>query len=81
MPTLQVRNLPEHIYKKIAELAKEKRTSITRETIYLLEKSLAMDSIRDQQKNLLIERMLKTAPEISCDLPDPVLLIREDRER
>ncbi|MFW5984739.1 MAG: FitA-like ribbon-helix-helix domain-containing protein, partial [Halanaerobiaceae bacterium] len=39
MPTLQVRNLPEHIYNKIVELAKEDRRSITQETIILLEKA------------------------------------------
>jgi hypothetical protein len=29
MPTLQVRNLPDHIYRKIVERAKAKRSSIT----------------------------------------------------
>jgi len=81
MPTLQVRNLPEHLYRKIEELAKAKRSSITKETIYLLEKSLAMDEQREQSKNLLLEKMLLSAP-ANCEmLTDPVLLVREDRER
>lgn len=81
MPTLQVRNFPEHIYRKIAELAKAKRSSITKETIYLLEKSLAMDEQRELSKNLLVEGMLRSAPEDSEKLTDPVLLVREDRDR
>ena len=81
MPTLQVRNLPEHIYRKIEELAKAKRSSITKETIYLLEKSLAMDEQREQSKNLLIESMLRSATADSEMLTDPVLLVREDRDR
>ncbi len=43
MPTLQVRNLPDHIYRKIVEWARAKRSSITSEAIYLLQHSLEMD--------------------------------------
>ncbi len=33
MPSLQVRHLPEHIYRKIVELARIERRSISQETI------------------------------------------------
>ena len=81
MPTLQVRNLPEHIYLKIAERAKAKRSSITKETIYLLEKSLDMDKNHQEQKISLIKRMLQNPPSNGDLLPDPVLMVREGRDR
>ena len=81
MPTLQVRNLPDHIYKRIAAMAKAKNSSITKETIYLLEKSLQVDEVHTKQKYLLINRMLDNAPENSEQLIDPAILVREDRDR
>jgi plasmid stability protein len=81
MPTLQVRNLPDHIYRKIVERAKAKRSSITSEAIYLLQRSLEMDeNIKEQRLALIkaIERKLVANVNV---LPDPVDLIRADRDR
>ncbi len=81
MPTLQVRNLPDHIYRKIVERAKAKRSSITSEAIYLLQRSLEMDDHKREQRLALITAMEnKQAPNASA-LPDPVTLIRADRDR
>ncbi len=54
MPNLQVRNLSEHIYRRIAERAKAKRSSITSETIYLLQRSLEMNESKKEQRLALI---------------------------
>ncbi len=81
MPTLQVRNLPEHIYLKIVERARAKRSSITKETINLLEQSLAMNENRQEHKKALVKRMLQIEPADDSLFPDPVLMVREDRER
>ncbi len=81
MPTLQVRNLPEHIYRKIAERARAKRTSITSETIYLLQRSLEMDENKRQQRLALIKEIEENPVANANDIPDPVRLIREDRDR
>ncbi len=81
MPTIQVRNLPEHIYKKIVERARAKRSSITSETIYLLQRSLEMDDNKREQRLALIEAMEKSPVTNANALSDPVRLIREDRDR
>ncbi len=81
MATLQVRNLPEHIYRRIAERARSKRSNITQETIYLLQKALDMNEHRRQQRDLLVDQMMTTAPPGGNQWPDPVLMVREDRER
>ncbi len=81
MPTLQVRNLPEHIYRRIAERAKAKRSSITNETIYLLQRSLEMDESKKEQRLALINKMEKNPVPDANNFPDPVKMIREDRDR
>ncbi|MGM0651952.1 MAG: hypothetical protein ACQES4_04125 [Bacillota bacterium] len=81
MPTLQVRNLSEHIYRRIVERAKANRTSITQETIYLIQKSLDMDENKREQRLALVESMRQNPVKSANTLPDPVNLSREDRDR
>ena len=83
MPSLQVRNLPEHIYQKIVKLAKSERRSITQETIILLEKALDLEKEnKNNRKRLLKKIQNETNQEIKQEkILDPVKLVREDRER
>jgi len=82
MPTLQVRNLPEHIYNKIVELAETDRRSITQETIILLEKALKIEKQNKEYRKKLLDQIInETESENLSNVPDPVPLIREDRNR
>ncbi|MCF8009354.1 MAG: hypothetical protein K9K32_06275 [Halanaerobiales bacterium] len=82
MPTLQVRNLPEHLYNKIVELAEEDRRSITQETIILLEKALEMEKKHKKNRKKLLNQIINETKSDNFDnVPDPVPLIREDRNR
>jgi hypothetical protein len=82
MPSLQVRNVPEHIYKRIVQLAELERRSIAQETLSLLENALGIDSSYKKQREKLIDCILKeNENNYSNESVDPVKLIREDRER
>jgi plasmid stability protein len=81
VPSLQVRNLPEHIYRRIAESAHAERRSIAQETVVLLEKALNMETKKKTARQELIDRILKKPPADPRKIPDPVHLIREDRRR
>ncbi len=82
MPTLQVRDVPEPLYRKIVALAKAERRSITQETIVLLEKALQVSSQDTIRRQGLLDQILREEREGKyAHLPDPVSLIREDRER
>ena len=82
MPIIQVRNVPEHIYKRIVKLAELERRSIAQETLLLLESALDMDNSNKLHREKLIDCILHENESIySGDVPDPVPLIREDRER
>lgn len=82
MPTLQVRDLPEHIYNEIKELAEKERRSITQQTIVLLEKALEIERENKKRRKKLLDQIVEENEEGDIDnIPDPVPLIREDRER
>ena len=82
MPSLQVRDLPEHLYRKLVEKAASEHRSIAQETVVLLEKALEMETKRKTARRILIERILRTPPPADPQkIPDPVELLREDRGR
>jgi len=82
MPTLQVRDLPEYIYEQIVDLAEAERRSITQETIILLEKALEIEKQNKNQRKKLLDHIVnETKSDNNEDIPDPVKLIREDRNR
>jgi hypothetical protein len=82
MPTLQVRNVPENIYRRIVNLAELERRSIAQETLSLLESALNMDNNNKSHREKLIDCILhENENSYSVSVPDPVPLIREDRER
>jgi plasmid stability protein len=80
MPTLQVRDLPEDVYAQLNYLAEKEHRSLSQETIAVLKEGLVLKiGNKERRKKLLEERNI-----LGIDgkfLPDPVLLIREDRER
>lgn len=80
MPALQVREFPEDLYAQISYLARREHRSLAQETVVLLKESIASRlGNRERRNRLLWSDELKG---IDCSkLPDPVELVREDRER
>jgi plasmid stability protein len=82
LPSLQVRDLPEHLYRKLVERAASERRSIAQQTVVLLEKALNMETKRKIARKQLIERILRNPPPADPQqIPNPVDLLREDRGR
>jgi hypothetical protein len=81
MPLLQVRDMPEDLYKSLAEIAEQDNRSIAQETIVLLKRALNFkESRQSRRKRILAEIRNNPIKDVEA-LPDPVALIREDRER
>lgn len=80
MPALQVRDLPDDLYVQLGYLARKEHRSLAQETVILLKESVAIKlGNRERRKKLLSQDR-----RIDIDgshLPDPVDLLREDRER
>jgi len=80
MPTLQVRDLPEDIYIQLNYLAEKEHRSLAQETIVLLKESINNKINNKERRHKLLEKIAELNIE-GKDFPDPVALIREDRER
>jgi plasmid stability protein len=82
MPSLQVRELPEHIYQSLCHEAEASHRSIAQQAVAILAKGLNLDLAPQMRRKALLSAIRDGAvmQELGS-LPDPAQLIREDRDR
>lgn len=82
MPSLQVRELPEHIYMTLCREAEEQHRSLAQQAVAVLARGLncVLDP-RMRRKALLEAIRTESAHNQAFSLPNPAQLIREDRDR
>jgi len=80
MPTLQVRDLPEEVYSQLTYLAEKNHRSLTQEAIVLLKEGIE-NRIGNAERRRKVFQRIKELNVDGRSLPDPVQLIREDRDR
>jgi plasmid stability protein len=78
MPTLHVRNVPSGLYASIRKRARERKVSISGETIHLLERALQVDKPAVRE---LLDEIVADRPVARRGVPSAAALIREDRAR
>jgi plasmid stability protein len=82
MPSLQVRELPEHIYRTLCHEAEASHRSIAQQAVAALAKGLNLDLAPQMRRKALLTAIREGAGSLaSSELPDPAQLIREDRDR
>ncbi len=81
MPLLQVRDVPEHIYRLLAEQAERERRSLAQQAVAVLARGLAVDVDAKARRRALIEAIRSNSTAKAGKLSDPAKLIREDRRR
>ncbi|AIN93530.1 hypothetical protein H0R90_09255 [Treponema putidum] len=80
MPTLQVHDLPDEIYSQIYLLAQKEHRTIGQQTILMLQDSIDKRIGNKSKRQLVLKKMEDLNIETD-QLPNPVALLREDRER
>ncbi len=80
MPILQVHDLPDEIYSQIYLLAQKEHRTIGQQTILMLQDSIDK-RIGNKSKRQLVFKKMEDLNIEADQLPDPVALLREDRER
>jgi len=78
---LQVRDVPEHIYRRLAELAEKERRSLAQQAVAVLAKGLEVEVDPKARRRKVLEEATRFDLGRGKSLPDFVKLIREDRER
>lgn len=82
MPSLQVRELPEHIYVTLCQEAEAQHRSLSQQAIAVLARGLNYEiDPRIRRKSLLEAIRAGNDKQATHSLPDPALLLREDRDR
>lgn len=82
MPSLQVRELPEHIYVTLCREAEEQHRSLAQQAVAVLARGLNFDLDPRMRRKALLESIREETEQYGpVSLPDPASLIREDRDR
>ncbi len=82
MPSLQVRELPEQIYRRLQAEAQKEHRSFYQQAIVILAKGLDIVENPKKRRAELLKNILNSPLEPKgSGLADPVDLVREDRER
>jgi hypothetical protein len=82
MKSLQVRDVPEHIYQKLLDESQKEHRSLAQQTIATLAKGLDTVLSPKEKRKELLGKISQTIQDQDTDtLADPVDLIREDRDR
>ena len=81
MPTLQVRDVPEHLYRRLVDLAEKERRSLAQQTVVLLAKGLDAETDPKARRRRVLEKIKQLDLGRGKSLPDAVKMIREDRNR
>lgn len=81
MPLLQVRDVPEHLYRLLVRQAEKERRSIAQQAIATLAKGLGAEIDAQARRREVLAQIRQSHPGRGKSLSDPVKLIREDRQR
>jgi hypothetical protein len=81
MPLLQVRDVPEHLYRLLVRQAEKERRSLAQQAIAVLAKGLQVEVDPKARRREALRKAATFNRKVGRHLPDPVRLIREDRDR
>jgi hypothetical protein len=78
MPSLQIRDVPEDVYRALAERAEREGRSLAQQALHELRR---MPELVARERRRAAVKALRRAPDPRlAGAPDPVALIREDRD-
>ena len=81
MPLIQVRDVPDHIYRRLAERAGRERRSLAQQVVAVLARGLDVEVDAKARRRALLETIHSSHPAGTGRPSDPAKLIREDRRR
>lgn len=81
MPFLQVRDIPDHLYRLLAEQAEKERRSLAQQAVAVLARGLEVELDAKARRQKVLRAIRESSQARPARLKDPAKLIREDRRR
>lgn len=81
MPLIQVRDLPDHLYRLLAEQAERERRSLAQQVVAVLARGLQAEVDVKARRQRVLQAIETSVPARHSKLSDPAALIRKDRRR
>ena len=81
MAMIQVRDVPDHIYRRLAEQAEREHRSLAQQTLAVLSRGLGVEMDAKDRRRKVLEAIAGMDHSQTKKLRDPARLIREDRNR
>ena len=82
MPSLQVRELPEHIYTTLCREAEAEHRSLAQQAVATLERGLSSELEPRGRRRRILDAISNDADGLAGRaFPDPAKLVRSDRDR
>lgn len=81
MPMIQMRDVPDHIYRLLAEQAEKDRRSLAQQALAVLARGLDTGLNPRARRKKVLQALPASPPLQFRRLSDPVKLIRKDRQR
>ena len=81
MPLLQVRDIPEHLYRLLAEQADKERRSLAQQAVAVLARGLEVERDAKARRQKVLRAIRESGQMRPLKVKDPAKLIREDRRR
>ena len=81
MPVIQVRDVPDPIYRLLTEQAERQRRSLAQQVVAVLARGLEVDLDARARRRALLDSLQAGSGAWAAKLSDPARLIREDRRR
>ena len=78
---MQIRDVPEHIYRLLVEQAAKERRSLAQQAVAVLARGLEVEVDAKARRRKILQMIKAASPTQKRKLSDPVKLIRQDRER
>ena len=78
---LQVRDVPEHIYRRLVREAEKERRSLAQQAVAVLAKGLAVEIDPKARRREALRKAATIDRSQTRNLPSAVQMIREDRNR
>jgi hypothetical protein len=82
MPSLQVRDLPDPIYRKLLAEAEKEHRSLAQQAVSVLARGLGVSDDARERRGRVLDQLRKAPIKISGKkTPSPADMVREDRDR